>query len=229
MVGMDPWNGLGDRRFPKETLDKIMSWDDPEKKFVIVSRSWESEHQQRNEGLRILHDEGCDWCLLIDDDECYNRFELSNMLGHISNAAWSNGRASAFVLRQLIYWRDRDTVIENLTGAMPHFISTRPGDVTFVSGRNFQIHGGVFNDIHEDSLLCHHLSYVRDESQMRRKFSWFSHAKEIDQTWIDRVWLNWKPEMENLHPMNPSSFVRAVPASSVPWRLEPMPGRLRKR
>lgn len=226
MVGIDPWKGLGDRSFPKATLGKIMDMDDPENKFVIVSKHWESEHQERNEGLRILHDLGCEWCLLVDDDEMYNRSDLWTMTGHISNASFGNGRASAFIVKQLIYWRDRDTVIENLTGHMPHFISTNPGDVFFVNGKNFNAVGGVFTDIHENSLVCHHLSYVRDPAAMRRRFSWFSHAPDVKEEWIDRVWLGWKPEDTNLHPMNPASFTRAVPVSSVPWQLENVPGRL---
>lgn len=227
MVGIDPWNGQGDRRYPKETLGKIMDMDDPEHKFVIVSKHWESEHQQRNEGLRILHDLGCEWCLLVDDDEMYNRCELFTMMGHISNAAFPNGRASAFVVRQMIYWKNRETVIENLTGHMPHFFSTRPGDVAFTNAKNFSVMGGVFSDINENALICHHLSYVRDEAQMRRRFSWFSHAKDLKEEWIDRVWLKWTPEMTDLHPnpLDPGSFKRAVPAVNMPWQLENMPGR----
>lgn len=229
MVGIDPWKGVGDRSFPKATLGKIMDMDDPENKFVIASKHWESEHQERNEGLRILHDLGCDWCLLVDDDEMYNRSELWEMMEKISNASYSNGRASAFVVQQLIYWRDRETVIENLTSHMPHFASTIPGDVVFTNAKNYSVLGGVFTDIDKDHLICHHLSYVRDPAAMRRRFSWFSHAPDVHEEWIDRVWLGWKPEDVNLHPMNPSSFTRAVPITAVPWRLENMPGRLRHR
>lgn len=229
LVGIDPWNGQGDRAFPKATLAKIMDMDDPDQKFVIVSKHWDTEHDERNEGLRILHDLGCEWCLLVDDDEMYNRYELSEMLGHISRASWTNGRASAFLVRQLIYWKDRETVIENLTGAMPHFVTTRPGDIVFHNAKNFQLLGGVYNDIHQDALLVHHLSYVRDGGAMRRRFSWFSHAGGVKEEWIDRVWDKWTPEMTDLHPQNPSSFKRAVSIYTTPWRLENMPGRLRKR
>jgi len=229
MVGLEPWHGKGDRSFPKATLEKIAGMDDPDGKFLVVSRRWESEHQERNEGMRILHNEGCEWALLLDDDEMFNRSELFTMMEHVSRAAWANGRASAFLVKQLIYWKNRDTVIENLTGAMPHFFSTQPGDVYFTNGKAFNILGGVFNDINEENLVLHHLSYVRDEAQMRRRFSWFTHAPDVKEEWIDRVWKAWTPEMTNLHPMNPNSFTRAVPASSVPWQLENMPGRLRRR
>jgi hypothetical protein len=228
MVGIEPWNGQGDRSFPKATLGKIMDMDDPDDKFIIVSKRWATEHDERNEGLRILHDAGCDWCFLVDDDEMYNRWELSEMLGHIERATYDNGRASAFLVHQLIYWKNRETVIENLTDAMPHFLTTRPGDIAFTNAKNFYTLGGVFNPINPDSLVCHHLSYVREEAQMRRRFSWFSHAGGVKEEWIDRVWKAWKPGDENLHPENPSSFKRAVPLSSVRWSLEPMPGRLRK-
>jgi hypothetical protein len=229
LVGLEPWNGKGDRRFPKETLATIMSMDDPDHKFIVVSKKWGTEHEERNEGLRILHDHRCDWCLLVDDDEMYNRSELWNTMGLISQAWYANGRPSAYVVKQLIYWKDRETVIDGLTGAMPHFFSTNPGDVAFVNAKNFQIMGGVFSDISEEALVCHHLSYVRTEEQMRRRFSWFSHANEVKEEWIDRVWLKWTPEMEDLHPQNPGSFKRAIKVADTPWRLENLPGPLRKK
>ena len=228
MVGLEPWNGKGDRGIPKATLSKIMDMDDPEHKFIIVSKKWDTEHEQRNEGVRILHDHGCEWCLLIDDDEMYNRSELWNTMNLISNAWYSNGRPSAYVVKQLIYWKDRDHVIENLTGAMPHFVSTRPGDVMFVSARSFSVLGGVFSDISEDALICHHMSYVKDGGQMRRRFTWFSHSQGVKEEWIDRVFEKWTPEMTDLHPEHPASFRRAIPVADTPWRLELLPPPLRR-
>ena len=135
MVGIEPWNGHGDRRIPSNTLCKIMEMDDPDHKFVVVSKHWETEHQERNEGLRILRDHGCDWCFILDDDEMYNRSELWEMFQKMSEAQWANGRASAFMVRHLIYWRNRETVIEGLVGPFPTFISTQVDDVFFTTGR----------------------------------------------------------------------------------------------
>jgi hypothetical protein len=229
LVGFEPWYGKGDLQIPKETLAAIFSIYDPDHKFVVVSKYWKTEAAQRNEGLRILHDLGCEWCLIVDDDEMFNRWDLQKAMEAISNATYSNGEPAGFLVQQLIYWKDRQTVIDSLTGAMPAFVITAPGHAYFGAARNFSVVQGIFSDLNPNLLICHHLSYVRDEGKMRRKLGSFSHAPEIAIDWMERVWLAWKPGMEDLHP-NPgstSSFKRAVPAAEVPWLLEALPGRLR--
>lgn len=229
LVGFEPWYGKGDLGFPKETLATIFGMYDPDHKFVVVSKYWKTEAAQRNEGLRILHDLGCEWCLIVDDDEMYNRWDLQKAMEAISNATYANGIAAGFLVQQLVYWKDRNTVIDSLTGAMPAFVITAPGHAYFGAARNFSVVDGVFSDLNPDLLICHHLSYVRDEGKMRRKLGSFSHAPEIALDWMERVWLAWKPEMEDLHP-NPgstASFKRAVSAGEMPWILEDKPGRLR--
>lgn len=229
LVGFEPWYGRGDPAFPQATMKTIYEMYDPDNKFVVIGKKWPSEHAQRNEGLRVLHDLGCDWCLIIDDDEMYNRMELDDAMRRISSATYANGEAAAFLVWWIIYWRDRQTAIEGLIGPMPTFVRTKPGSVIFTNARNFSVLEGIYSDMSSDVVVCHHVSYVREPSQMRRKFSWFSHAPDVKEEWIDKVWLGWTPEMENLHPMNPSSFKKAVPAETLQWQLEPMPGRLPRR
>lgn len=228
LVGIEPWFGKGDLGIPKQTLATILGMYDPEKKFVIVSKYWKTEAEQRNEGLRILHDLGCEWCLIIDDDEMYNRWDMSQAMEKISNATYSNGDPAGFLVQEMIYWKDRETVIDSLTGAMPVFVITKPGCVYFGSARNFAVVSGVFSDLSPELLVMHHLSYVRDEGKMRRKLGSFSHAPDMAIDWMERIWLAWTPEMENLHPnqASPHSFKRAVPVDQMPWKLENVPDRL---
>lgn len=221
LVGLEPWKGEGTRVLPAETLKLIASLPDPEKKFVIISRYWATEAEERNDGLAMLHTLGCDWCLIVDDDEMFNRKDLYAAKDIISRELTS----TAFLLSQVIYWKDRDTAIENPTLALPAFASTVPGAIFFNEGRCYMVAGGHWTVFPHEVIMCHHLSYVRSEEKMRRKLAAFSHADQTKADWLDRVWLKWTPGMENLHP-NPKAtetFKRAVPASAMPWKLAPIP------
>lgn len=221
LVGLEPWKGEGSRALPAETLKLIAGLPDPDRKFVVISRYWATEAEQRNDGLSTLHALGCDWCLIVDDDEMFNRIDLYKAKDMISREQPS----TAFLLPQVIYWKSRDTAIENLTFALPAFASTVPGEIFFNEGRCYMVTSGKWTVFPPEVIVCHHLSYVRSEEKMKRKLAAFSHADQTKADWLERVWLNWRPEMENLHP-NPKAtetFRKAVPAASLVWKLEPEP------
>jgi len=224
LVGLEPWKGDGTRALPAETLKLIALLPDPEKKFVVISRYWATEAEQRNDGLSTLHALGCDWCLIVDDDEMFNRRDLYAAKDMIAREPSS----TAFLLSQVIYWKSRETVIENLTFALPAFASTVPGQIFFNEGRCYMVASGKWTVFPPEVILCHHLSYVRSEEKMRRKLSAFSHADQTKADWLDRVWVNWRPGMENLHPNPnaPETFKQAIPAESFLWKLEPVPENL---
>src|SRR5262245_44262688 len=159
LVGLEPWKGQGNVKYPAETLKTIATLPDPQKKFVVISKYWATEAEQRNDGLATLHALGCDWCLIVDDDEMFNRDHLHVAKDIISRET----QATAFLLAQLIYWKDRRTVIENLTFSLPAFASTVPGQVYFTVGRCYMVTSGHWTCFPPDVVLCHHLSYVRDD------------------------------------------------------------------
>jgi len=221
LIGLEPWKGEGTRALPAETLKLIASLPDPDKKFVISSRYWVTEAEERNDGLAMLHALGCDWCLIVDDDEMFNRKELYAVKDIISREK----KSTAFLLSQVIYWKDRETAIENPTLALPAIASTAPGEIFFNEGRCYMVGSGRWTVFPHEVIMCHHLSYVRSEEKMRRKLSAFSHAAETKADWMDRVWMRWTWQMENLHPnpKAPETFRRAVPARNMPWKLELVP------
>jgi len=225
LVGMSPWNGTRDPETVTRTLATIQAIPDPDRKFVIVSKWWRTEAEQRNDGLAILRNLGCDWCMTVDDDEMYNRAELSRALDIISNWECTNGHVSAWLVSHLIYWKNRETVIPELTAAMPVFLHTREHDAFFTEARCFGLQRSVYMVLPASDLIMHHLSYVRTDDQMKRKMSTFTHADETAAGWYEHIWKGWRPGMRNLHPNShaPETFSCAVPASSVAAVLEPRP------
>ena len=59
-------------------------------------------------------------------------------------------------------------------------------------------------------IRCKHLSYARSDKDMEIKLKNFSHSHELVPGWYENVWKGWKPEMQNLHPVNPPEYRRAV-------------------
>jgi ubiquinone/menaquinone biosynthesis C-methylase UbiE len=231
LVGFEPWNGKGDVKYPLQSIERIFSMPDPDKKFVVVQKYWATEEEQRNEGLKILHELGCDWGVVIDDDELYNRQEFYNTLNRISNWSHSNGHPSAFTVPQQIYWKNRDTVIAHISSSLPTFAFTTPGYVHFTKHRAYYVDIGVWNNLDQSEIVCHHMSYVRSDEQMLRKISTFSHADEIRNDWYQNKWLGWNTTVwnttvTNLHPINPQDFHYAMNACFSSHILEAIPHEL---
>ena len=224
LVGMGPWNGDRDPITVAKTLATIQGIPDPDHKFTIICKWWATEEDQRNEGLQVLRSQGCDWCMTVDDDELYNREELHQAMEVISTWECTNGHVSAWLVSHLIYWKDRDTVIRELTPAMPVFLHTREHDAYFSQARCFGLRQGVYMVMPPHQLVMHHMSYVRSDEQMQRKMSSFSHASETASGWYDHIWRHWRPGMRNLHPndSSPEAFSQAIPVSEVPWKMEPL-------
>lgn len=221
LVGWEPWKGAADPALPRETLRTILGIPDPERKFIISAKVWKDEKDQRNEGLAVLRGAGCEWCMIVDDDEFFNRRDVTAAKEFISRDGHG---ITAYLAPQVVYWKDRGTVIQDLTASLPLFAHTGPGEVAFTVGRCYTVRSGLWRCLPPDLILCHHMSYVRDDGRMRRKLAAFTHADGRLGEWFEEVWLKWHPDMENLHPNPdaPQSFRKAVPASATPWRLEPL-------
>lgn len=225
LVGQSPWNGERNPAIINTSLTEITSMPDPDKKFVILSKYWATEADQRNDGVKTLRELGCEWCLVIDDDEMYNRQDLVKAKNIISTWVCTNGDVGAWLVSHVIYWKNRYTVIDQITPAMPVFVRTREDDIVFTEARCFYPHKSVFMVFPPHDILLHHFSYIRTDQQMSRKLAHFSHAKEVSGDWFTDVWLNWTPEMENLHPNRaaPQSFKRAVRLADFSYALEEKP------
>lgn len=222
LVGWKPWNGAADPDIPRATLSAILGIPDPDGKFIVKADVWRSEKDQRNEALGILRRAGCEWCMIVDDDELFNRKDVDAAKRFISEG---RHRMTAYLAAQAVYWKDVRTVISGLTMSLPLFAHTGEGEVEFNEGRCYTVRSGFWHCFPPEVILCHHMSYVRDDGQMRRKLASFTHADPRLEKWYREVWLKWEPGMENLHPNPdaPQTFRKAVPAELSPWRLEPLP------
>lgn len=68
-----------------------------------------------------------------------------------------------------------------------------------------------------DEMVLHHFSYALPAARVREKIQAWSHSGEIVEGWFEHVWLAWDGNraMENLHPVSPAHFKRAVAADEA--------------
>lgn len=213
LLNFKPWYGQVNTNVAINTYEKILSFNDPNNKIEIISAYWQNEAAQRNYGLKILNDKKIDWCFIIDDDELYNTSQLKNVVNMLSSA-----EHQAYLVNHQIYWKNRNTIISNFNMALPAFARTNES-VTFFENRIVHVTSTWFT-IASESLLCHHMSYVRSDKKMLMKIKSFSHADEIIKNWYEDKWLKWTKDTTNLHPTNPSQFKNVISSSESKFKLE---------
>jgi hypothetical protein len=215
ILNTKPWGGDYVGNELNLTYEMILDMVDPERKFKILTGTWENEASQRNAGLHLLNGFGIDWCMIIDDDELYNRSEL----GVIKNSL-NTAEHAAYLIYHQIYWKNRNTIIDGLFGSFPTFTRT-DGIVHFNKDRMIIVQKPhTWFTISASNIVCHHMSYVRSDSKMLRKIKNFSHAEGVPSNWYKEKWLNWTKDTLDLHPSpNSGEFKRAVSVSKSKYRL----------
>lgn len=186
-----PWHSNG------EKMDRTPEICDEEGVEYIIS-DWDSEAQMRNYGVSQLRN--MDWILTVDADERYSEESIILLKDFLETAPLpAYGIGTIYT-----YWKQPNIRIEpKESGGL--IVATKPR-VVFTDKRCIDSQW----DFLPPEIVMHHLSYVRTDEEMLRKIKTFEHQHEIIPNWYEEKWLKWTPEMENIHPVNPSSFKKAV-------------------
>jgi len=206
LVGDEPWNGSPTSNV--RTLQAIAAYPDPERKIQIVRGGWSSETEQRVAGLELVREAGFAYCFVVDADEIYDPFFLRRMM----SAAASKPQVGCFYMTWFTYWKSEKYRIDPPEHYKPPvFLRCDLGQ--FVERRHAT--APVVAVIPPALGICHHMSYARTNEELQKKLASFSHAHEILPNWYENVWLAWdkNPELENLHPIYPESYKRAIPVT----------------
>ena len=202
LVGRRPWNGeVGDNH---ATLAAIRACADPDRKIVVIEGDWPTEAAQRNAGLQLCAEAGLPYCMVVDADEIYDPAKLKVMMA----VASLRPEIPVWGVRIVTYWKSYRYRIDPLD-PRPATLLVRVGEATFVRLRETSVRPVGFPP---EVGICHHLSYARTDEQILKKTTRFSHAHEIRSGWFQEVWRRWdeNPSMENLHPVRPVAYPRAV-------------------
>ncbi|OGJ95012.1 MAG: hypothetical protein A2487_11520 [Candidatus Raymondbacteria bacterium RifOxyC12_full_50_8] len=211
LISDKPWNG--DKKDNSNTIAKIKELCDTNVGFELIQGHWENETEQRNYGLANFSEDKIDYALIIDSDEIYHSSQIKNIIDFIKQ----NIQYYAFHAEFNTYWKKNYYLIAPREKFKP-LIGVKIGNFTFTNRRS-----GITVDengqqtkqylgalIPENIGICYHLSYARTDEKARRKIETFSHAPEIINNWYENVWLNWTPEMKDIHPTNSPDYHQAV-------------------
>lgn len=215
LVGELPWNGAAVDN--SVTVAVFESYPDPAGKIQIIRGPWGSETEQRNAGLEICSQQGCEICFVVDADEIYDPGELAEMVEIVRRTP----QIDCFTVGLHTYWKSQKFRIDPPEPLQPP-VFVRVGKATFTLNR--AVAAATSALISPDVGVCHHMSYARTNSQIRSKLATFSHAHEIVPDWYTNVWLGWDrdPSMRHLHPTHPAAYHQAVqvPETSLPAPLQ---------
>lgn len=169
----------------------------------VIQGYWSGQAEQFNFGLEILEDMGFEWAIICDADEFYTYHDIGKLLKDI-NFCDREDMQAIVAPRMDVYWKfpffkiipaQHDSPIIAIR-TEERFLDKRHSEVT----RRYSAHGTL-----------HHFSYVRSDSEMKKKINTFEHSHEFDtEKWYRNKWQNWNINSEDLHPVVPEQFKKAV-------------------
>lgn len=163
----------------------------------VIYGDWKSTSDQLNYGLTQFKD--YDWVIICDADERYTQYGLQRFFDFFPYIEADVIKTNDWI----VYWKTADYEL------LPHqtdypTIAVKP-HVKFVNIRDTGL------DYNYIDVPMYHFSYYRTDEEMLKKISAFEASKQFNiQKWYENIWLKWTPEMENLHPVNPNQFKKAI-------------------
>lgn len=221
---------------------------DPERKVNLIVSNEESEPRQRNRAMAFNHlprrgrrvvptFEGPplltppDYFWIIDADEIYDDDNVARLKAYIARHP-----AQSYLVWADSYFRTWNWRIEEDGW---YVAVVRPG---FWFGHIRQPYPGprvrAFEKlaakrvlpervayrflrsrcVPRDVAVFHHGSYVGGRDRIEQKFATSGHRPDLVDSWMERVWDNWTPDMRDFHPLEPARFPSAtfVPTADLP-------------
>ncbi|PIQ82811.1 MAG: hypothetical protein COV76_01480 [Candidatus Omnitrophica bacterium CG11_big_fil_rev_8_21_14_0_20_64_10] len=209
-------------QFPPDDTGRIVRKlaDEFPNQVQVIEGRWADQLAHREMGLKRCLELGMDYHFLVDGDEVYK----AEHLRHIRETLSVRPEVGTFIIKCITFWRSfRYAIPAELNSWRPRrlFKITPvrrilgipfPHRLRFV-GANDLNSIGTIHEFPPEEAVYYHFSYARSPARMREKLSTFPHAQEILSGWYERVWKAWPQnrQMENIHPVDPPKFPRAVP------------------
>lgn len=175
-------------------------------KIELIHGVWERDEDQRNACLDRAKADGMDFLIIQDADEFYKHSDYSRMIEQIAN----NPDYDFYKTPWCIFWKSFDYILEGENGStvisFPEVAINCKRNVKFTRARTPNSKNYFLLD-----ALCYHGSFVSTDDEMYRKIHTWGHAHQFDRDmWYHSKWLTWTESTEDLHPVSPGVFRRAV-------------------
>lgn len=229
-IGIESYDGHSKQEENKKMINAVHRITDPKRKIRFVMGNWKTEASQRNDMIEMLTKSGHEYSLVVDADEIWEEKDLVDLKAVVSE----NPNMDGFRCNMYTYWKDVNHRIDPPEDVRPVVI-VKNETTRFVRMRECKnIHTKqeltyqsnnclVLRDSH---IKMHHLSYVRTDEELRVKMGVKEHTIHGDKNgskfsdWYKEKWLGWNEEMEDLHPVRPAQYKKAVRVINIPEVLK---------
>lgn len=196
-IGKKPWKG----NLPPDDTEKIARKTGAQ----VYVEDWEYEAKERNFLMDRMYN--IDYVIVSHADTFFTRDDLIKLKEMYLTKLH-------YTCKVLTYWKDYDTVIDPDI-SIPALIVR--SDAIFLNMNN------IHNMEVEPEVLpitCYHLSWVKADDEIKSKIASYSHAGEIDYSWFDKKFKNWKE--------GDTDFAPTVATDYKSTRKDPLPIEIRK-
>lgn len=181
-------------------------------KIKVIEGVYNTEEDQRNEGLQMARADGINILVIQDPDEFYFPQDFQRNLQEILRYP------EAWYYRNpwYLFWKRKDHVIKfkeahgqkhTIINYNPAFALNCDSPVSFRKNRLVNTTDATFLE-----GPCFHLSYYLSDEQLLRKVNTWGHADQLmdKNKWFKYKWKAWNPNKKRLNPFNPIHWERAV-------------------
>ena len=180
-------------------------------KITIIEGDWEYDEDQRNACLTKAKIDGIDYLINHDADEFYFHQDFIKMIEEVKE----NPNYDYYVTPMISFWKTLDYIVITQNGdkilGYPELIVNLKKPQKFVRARRLS-----GNSKYELSSLCYHASFVLTNEECWDKINTWGHTHQFKlKKWYNNKWLKWDIETENLHPVNPKVWAKAVKYDGV--------------
>ena len=190
-----------------EILKKSKYFD----KITIIKGDWKYDEDQRNDCLLKAKSDGMDYLINHDADEFYFHNDFKKMIEEVKQ----NPDYDYYIAPMMNFWKSFDYIVLNESGeeivGHPELIVNVNKPQEFIRARRLS-----GEKIYTLSMICYHASFVLTNEECWDKINTWGHTHQFKlKKWYKNKWLKWDIETENLHPVNPKVWAKAVKYDGV--------------
>lgn len=176
-------------------------------KITIIKGEWKLDEDERNSCLNKAKEDGMDYLITQDADEFYTFKDYNKIIDGIRQ----NPTYDFYTTPWIVFWKNYNYIVTGKDGKQicgyPEIAINLNKDVKFIRCRRP-------NSTHCKQLdaICHHMSFVFDKDEdCWSKINTWGHSHQFNTTeWYNKYWLNWTPELTNIHPIQPTAWHKTL-------------------
>lgn len=176
-------------------------------KITIIKGEWKLDEDERNSCLNKAKEDGMDYLITQDADEFYTFDDYKKIINGITK----NPTYDFYTTPWIVFWKNYNYIVTGKDGKQisgyPEIAINLHKDVKFIRCRRPNS-----NHCKQLDAICHHMCFVFDKDEdCWNKINTWGHSHQFNTTeWYNKYWLNWTPELMNIHPIQPTAWHKTL-------------------